>query len=167
MYTIISGTNRVGSNTLKIAKIYQQLLQKKGIQANLLSLANINLLVRDAAFEKIENELLIPTSKFLFITPEYNGSFPGALKMLIDTSKSNIIWANKKALLTGVSTGRAGNLRGMEHLAGVLNYLKITVLPNLLPISVINTLMDENGQLKDENTLKVIDQQLDQFIEWA
>ena len=167
MYTIISGTNRVGSNTLKVATTYQQLLHKKGIESNLLSLANINLLVRDAAFEKIENELLIPTSKFLFITPEYNGSFPGALKMLIDTSESNIIWANKKALLTGVSTGRAGNLRGMEHLAGVLNYLKITVLPNLLPISVINTLMDENGQLKDENTLKVINQQLDQFIEWT
>ena len=167
MYTIISGTNRVGSNTLKVATLYQQLLQKKGIKANLLSLTNVNLLVRDAAFEKIENELLIPTSKFLFITPEYNGSFPGALKMLIDTSKSNGIWANKKALLTGVSTGRAGNLRGMEHLAGVLNYLKITVLPNLLPISVINTLMDENGQLHDENTLQVINQQLDQFINWS
>ena len=167
MYTIVSGTNRVGSNTLKVAKLYQQLLQKKGIEANLLSLANINLLVRDAAFEKIENELLIPTSKFLFITPEYNGSFPGALKMLIDTSKSNGIWANKKALLTGVSTGRAGNLRGMEHLAGVLNYLKITVLPNLLPISVINSLMDENGQLHDENTLQVINQQIDHFINWA
>ena len=167
MYTIISGTNRVGSNTLKIATIYQQLLQKKGIEANLLSLANINLLARDAAFVKMENELLIPTSKFLFITPEYNGSFPGALKMLIDTSKSNIIWANKKALLTGVSTGRAGNLRGMEHLAGVLNYLKITVLPNLLPISVINTLIDEDGIMHDENTLQVINQQIDQFIEWA
>ena len=87
--------------------------------------------------------------------------------MLIDTSKSNTIWANKKALLTGVSTGRAGNLRGMEHLAGVLHYLKITVLPNLLPISVINTLLDENGELTDENTLKVINQQLDQFINWA
>ena len=85
--TIISGTNRVGSNTLKVATLYQQLLQKKGIKANLLSLTQVNFLVRDAAFEKIENELLIPTSKFLFITPEYNGSFPGALKMLIDTSK--------------------------------------------------------------------------------
>jgi NAD(P)H-dependent FMN reductase len=133
----------------------------------LLSLANVNLLVRDADFEKIENDLLIPTSKFLFITPEYNGSFPGALKMLIDNSRSNIIWANKKALLTGVSTGRAGNLRGMEHLAGVLNYLKITVLPNLLPISVINTLIDENGNMHDENTLQVINQQIDQFIEWC
>ena len=115
MYTIIAGTNRMGSATLNVAKEYQRFLKDKGITASVLSLEGINLMYRDAALEKIENDILIPTTKFIFLLPEYNGSFPGALKMLIDISKSNTIWWHKKALLTGLSTGRAGNLRGMEH----------------------------------------------------
>ena len=167
MYTIISGTNRPGSNTLKVAKEYQRLLSIKGIESALLSLEGINLLKRDAAFEQMENDFLIPASKFLFIVPEYNGSFPGALKMLIDNSKIDAAWWHKNALLTGVSTGRAGNLRGMEHLAGVLHYLKITILPNLLPISVVNKLLDANNQFTDEATLLAINNQLDHFIVWG
>jgi hypothetical protein len=33
MYLIISGTNRVGSNTLKVAKEYQRILKEKHIDA--------------------------------------------------------------------------------------------------------------------------------------
>jgi chromate reductase, NAD(P)H dehydrogenase (quinone) len=167
MYTIISGTNRAGSNTLKVAKEYQHFLKDKGINAALLSLENINLLFRDAAFHRIENEIIKPTTHFIFIAPEYNGSFPGVLKMLFDNSSSHAIWWNKKALLAGVSTGRAGNLRGMEHLAGVLNYLKVTVYPNLLPISLVNKLMDENGKFTDSASINVINKQLDEFIRWS
>ncbi len=166
MYTIVSGTNRHGSNTLKVAKEYQRLLKERGIEANILSLEGLNLLTRDAAFEKMENEIILPTQKFLFLVPEYNGSYPGVLKMLFDTGSSHSIWWYKKALLTGVSTGRAGNVRGMEHFAGVLNYLRITVYPNLLPLSVVDKLMDGKGNFTDENTIKAIGQQLDQFIEW-
>jgi NAD(P)H-dependent FMN reductase len=166
MYTIVSGTNRHGSNTLKVAKEYQRFLKEKGIEANILSLEGLNLMSRDKDFEKIENEIIIPTDKFLFMVPEYNGSYPGILKMLFDNGKSHSIWWHKKALLTGVSTGRAGNVRGMEHFAGVLNYLKVTIYPNLLPVSVVDKLMDADGRFTDPNTIAVINKQLDQFINW-
>jgi chromate reductase len=166
MYTIISGTNREGSNTLKVAKEYQRFLKEKNIEARLLSLEGVNLLTRDKEFERIENEIILPTDKFLFIVPEYNGSYPGALKLLFDTAGSHSIWWHKKALLTGVSTGRAGNVRGLEHLAGVLNYLQITVYPNLLPLSVVDKLMDSSGRFTDSATIAVIRNQLDKFINW-
>ena len=73
------------------------------------------------------------------------------------------MWQFKKALLTGVASGRAGNLRGMDHLADTLHYLKMNVHYNKLPISVINRVMDENGNLNME-TIKVINEQLDEFI---
>lgn len=167
MYLIISGTNRLGSNTLKIAKEYQRLLKERSINSDLLSLEGLNLLTRDAGFEKIENELIIPTDNYIFISPEYNGSFPGALKLLFDTGKTHALWWHKKAMLTGVSTGRAGNLRGMDHLASVLNYVKVMVHPNQLPISSVDKLMDTEGHITDENTLKAINQQLDEFIKWT
>ena len=55
MYLIISGTNRKGSNTLKVAKEYQRLLKEKGVEAGILSLEGLNLLKRDKEFEQIEN----------------------------------------------------------------------------------------------------------------
>lgn len=157
----------MGSNTLKVAKEYQRLLSEKSIQSELLSLEGLNLLTRDADFEKIENEMIIPTNNYIIISPEYNGSFPGALKMLFDIGKSHSLWWHKKALLTGVSTGRAGNLRGMDHLSSVLNYLKVMVHHNHLPISAVDKLLDADGHFTDENTLKAISQQLDEFIKWA
>ena len=167
MITIISGTNRKYSNTYKIAREYQLILQEKGIEAGIFSLENIDVFHYNAEFERIENELLIPTTHFIIISPEYNGSFPGVLKMLFDSSRSHEMWYHKKALLTGVATGRAGNLRGMDHLADVLNYLKITVHPNKLPISVVNSVVGSDGKIIDEYTLKAINQQLDEFITWS
>ena len=166
MYLIIAGTNRVGSNTLKVAREYQRILQEKGISASLLSLEGVNVLVRDADFERIEKELIIPATHYIFISPEYNGSFPGVLKMLFDTGKTHALWWYKKALLTGVSTGRAGNLRGMDHLTGILHHIKVTVHPNQLPISSVDKLLDVDGHFSDPNTLQAIHQQLDDFIKW-
>ncbi len=167
MITIISGTNRKDSNTFKIAKEYQHILRRKGIEAAIFSLEDVDVLNYDAAFEKIENEVLIPTSHFIIISPEYNGSFPGVLKLLIDNSRSHNLWFHKKALLTGVATGRAGNLRGMDHLADVLNYLMITVHPNKLPISVVDSVVSSEGKIIDAHTLHAINQQLDEFIFWG
>jgi chromate reductase len=164
MYTIISGTNRTGSNTIKIAKQYQQLLKAKGIDARLVSLEGLEVGTRNSAIKLLEEQVLIPSQKFIFISPEYNGSIPGVLKSLFDSSDIQKVWWGKKALLTGVSSGRAGNLRGMEHLTGILHYMKVVVHPNKLPISVVNVLLHLDGSIKDEPTLKSIDQQLNEFI---
>jgi chromate reductase, NAD(P)H dehydrogenase (quinone) len=164
MYTIISGTNRPNSKTLIIARLYERLLQERGQKVHLLSLEGLNVLVRNRDFEEVEREILIPTPRFVFISPEYNGSIPGVLKAMFDISDIERCWKGKDALLTGVSTGRAGNLRGMEHLTGILHYLKMHVYHNKLPISVVNTLLDGQGQIRDERTLEAINQQLDEFL---
>lgn len=167
MITIISGTNRKDSNSLKIAREYQQILGIKGIETGVLSLEDMDVLHYNEEFERIENDVLIPSKHLIIISPEYNGSFPGVLKLLFDTSRSHEMWFHKKALLTGVATGRAGNLRGMDHLADVLNYVKITVHPNKLPISVVNQVVSSEGKIIDANTLRAINQQLDEFIFWG
>jgi NAD(P)H-dependent FMN reductase len=167
MYLIISGTNRAGSATLKVAKEYQRILAEKSIDAALLSLEGLDLLKRDAAFEKLENELIIPYSNYIFISPEYNGSFPGVLKLLFDTGKTHAMWWHKKAMLAGVSTGRAGNLRGMDHLADVLNHVKVMVHHNKLPISSVDKMMDKEGHITDAQTLKAMNDQVDEFLSWT
>jgi chromate reductase len=166
MYTIISGTNREGSNTIKVARQYQEILAQKGIEARLVGLGGIDLNERGPELERLEKELLIPSEKFIFILPEYNGSYPGSLKTLIDLTDIRKVWSGKKALLTGISTGRAGNLRGMDHLTGSLNYLKVHVHHNKLPISSVDKLLGEQDRINDAPTLAAIGQQLDEFISY-
>lgn len=164
MTTIISATHRMGSHTEKVAKLYQEILRAKGTEAKIFSLKNLNVMERSPGLVTAENEFLVTAQKFIFILPEYNGSYPGVLKAMIDCSDIRKAWWGKKALLTGISTGRAGNLRGMDHLTGVLNYLKMIVHHNKLPISIIDKVMDENGVITNKNTLLAIDQQVNEFI---
>jgi NAD(P)H-dependent FMN reductase len=163
-YTIISGTNRNGSNTLKVARQYREILETRGVEADLVSLEGLNLNEKSEDLTALEKSVLIPTDKFIFVLPEYNGSFPGSLKTMIDLSDIRKVWWGKKAMLTGVSTGRAGNLRGMDHLTGALNYLKVTVHPNKLPISSVDKLLNGKGVITDEPTITAMEQQVDEFI---
>lgn len=171
--TIISATNRQDSNTEKVANYYLNVLKSKGVEAQILSLRNLpeSFLHSDLfgqrshEFQKIIDTYIDHQTKFIFIAPEYNGSFAGILKVFLDSIHPKY-WAENKALLTGVSTGRAGNLRGMEHLTNILNYLKVNVYHNKLPISRVDTLMDANGSIADEETKKVIDMQVDGFLKF-
>lgn len=164
MITIISGTNRKGNSTKKVALAYKKILAEKKVDAKLLALDEVDVYERNEAFEKMENEYLKKADKFIFIMPEYNGSFPGVLKLMIDNSDVANVWHNKKALLTGVSSGRAGNLRGMEHLTGSLLHLKMTVHPNRLPISSVHTLIDDAGAIINADVIKTIQIQIEEFL---
>ncbi len=115
--------------------------------------------------EKIAGEYLLPSDKWVFVIPEYNGSFPGVLKAFIDGMKPE--WfAGKKAALVGIATGRAGNLRGMDHLTDVLMHLGVSVMHNRLPVSSFNSLLDENRNLKDEKTWKAIQKHQEQLLKF-
>lgn len=166
MYTIIAGTNRRDSNSLKVGRTYQRILTKKGISSEIASLEDLDLNYRSDSMVKFEKEFLIPSQKFIVIVPEYNGSYPGVLKSLIDLSLIKDCWYGKKVLLTGVATGKGGNIRGMEHLTGSLNYLQVFVHPNRLPISSVHELMGEDGNIVDAKTLEIIDLQVTDFIKF-
>lgn len=168
--TIISGTNRQGSYTEKVALQYKKLLETKSIPVSLLSLTELPKEIafedlygkRSAEFEKIIQNYIENNSNFIFVVPEYNGSFPGILKLFLDAISPSK-WTDKNVCLVGVSSGRAGNLRGMEHLTNILNYLKMHVYHNKLPISQVDKLY-ANGELESEETLKVIEKQLEGYL---
>jgi chromate reductase, NAD(P)H dehydrogenase (quinone) len=166
MITIISGSGRQDNNTKKVALEYQRLLREKGIETGLLSLVDTPMFERNSDFLAIEDSLLKPAAKFIIIMPEYNGSYPGILKLMIDNTDVAKVWGHKKVLLTGVSTGRAGNLRGMEHLTGSLLHMKMMVHYNRLPLSLVNRLMNEDGIFTDTATLQAVDTQLNEFLDF-
>ena len=171
MITIISGTNRPQSNTLKVAIYYQKTLMEKGLDTALFSLEDLpgSLIASDLygkrsnEFESIQ-QMVSQTTKFLFIIPEYNGSFPGVLKTFIDACDFPDSFYDKKAALVGVSSGKYGNIRGVDHFGGVCSYLHLNVLPLRIHIALVKSELNENGDLHKEDTLKFTHQQMDKFI---
>jgi chromate reductase len=163
MYTIIAATNRVGSNTLKVAKEYQRLFAAQQIETQLFSLEEMTSLHADEKFIQLQNTYLVPTTKFIFIMPEYNGSFPGIFKLMMDLSDLGLCFNYKKVMLVGVANGRAGNLRGIDTMTNMCHYMKMNVFYHKLPISNVSNELKEN-QFYSEATLKTIRAQIEGFI---
>jgi chromate reductase len=173
MITIISSTNRPGSSTLKLAKYYQKRLREKGVEAGLLSLTQLpaNLMEpdlygkRNPEFEPIQ-DIITKTQKFLFVIPEYNGSFPGVLKVFIDVCAFPESFYEKKAALVGLSSGKYGNIRGIDHFTGICNYIHLHVMPLKIHIPSIHKELDEDGNIFKADTLKFTEEQIDKFIKY-
>mgnify|MGYP006077057269 FL=1 len=173
MITIICGTNRNLSNSYIFAKEIEVLINSKQEGCKVLNLED---LPNDFAFENevygneyaplnlIANKFISGSNKFVFVIPEYNGSFPGVLKAFIDSFSPDRI-RGKQALLIGIASGRAGNLRGLDHFTGVMNYLDVHVLPMKVAISHCHTLIDEKSKsISDERTIELLRQQVETLL---
>jgi NAD(P)H-dependent FMN reductase len=180
MITVVSGTNRKNSECLQFARAYCELLCRHTSQeVKLLALEDIphdwfhpHMYEKDGqrtSLIELQDAYMIPAEKFAFLSPEYNGGFPGALKLFLDACSVRAYeptFKGKKAALIGIASGRAGNLRGMDHLSGILNHVGIIVLPNKLPISRIGAILDEAGKVADERTLRVMEKQALELLDF-
>jgi NAD(P)H-dependent FMN reductase len=161
--TVISGTNRTGSVTLRVAQHVHEILARQGMASQILDLSLLPsdffspamYMQRSANFMSLFQSHVVDASHLLFIIPEYNGSYPGVLKMFLDASPVQS-FRNKHASMIGLSDGHAGNLRGQDHLTGVLHYLKMHVHYNKPKLSNISRSFDPSGKLVNEPHLDQI-----------
>lgn len=171
MVTLICATHRPQNQTTAVVNAYAKILDEIGIGYKKLDMAELpkefpfygafgesSPELNELAQEKIQN-----STKFIVIAPEYNGSFPGIFKTFIDIVPPNY-WNFKNVALVGVASGRAGNLRGLDHLTNIFNYLKAEVYSNKIPISGIDNLLDENQNLEDTETLSLLRDQARSFL---
>jgi chromate reductase, NAD(P)H dehydrogenase (quinone) len=134
---IIVGTNRPNSLSREIAEYYQSILANLGATGIILDLVNLphDFTVsamyensgKNEAFNNLR-DLLGKTDKFVFIVPEYNGSYPGVLKAFIDGLPYPNSFANKKAALVGLSSNMQGAAIALSHLNDVFSYLGMNTL---------------------------------------
>jgi NAD(P)H-dependent FMN reductase len=178
MITVISGSNRKGSECLRFARLVAtRLEQHAGEEVKLLALEEIphnwffsemyDKGKQDPALTQLQDDFILAADKFVFVIPEYNGTYPGAVKLFIDAVsvrqyKDN--FTGKKVGMVGIASGRAGNIRGMDHLTTVMHHLGASVWPFQLPISRIKELMDEHGQVTDAATLEAIEKFAREFV---
>ncbi|TXC77067.1 NADPH-dependent FMN reductase [Luteibaculum oceani] len=174
MISIISGTNRPLSNSMIVANTYKNLLEQQGEDAQVLNLEELpsefmysaSYGKKDNRFEAIVQQFVTGASKFIFVVPEYNGSFPGVLKSFLDCISPKL-WHDKKSAIIGLSAGRAGNLRGMDHLTGILHYLQVEVYSKKPKLSQFDKLADlEKRTITDEETLALIEKHISKFLKF-
>jgi NAD(P)H-dependent FMN reductase len=163
------------SRSKSIAEYYLQLLLEKGVEAGLLSLDEMpstildtilyrNPRQRDDAWESIQKRVHA-ARKFIFVIPEYNGSFPGILKVWIDALEYPGSLRGKKACMMGLSDGTQGSALAMSHFADVLNYAGVHTLafrPRFIHIG--KNISD--GALHNPDYIKEIKIQIEHFLEF-
>jgi chromate reductase, NAD(P)H dehydrogenase (quinone) len=157
MILIVATTNRKNSKTYKVAEYYQNLLNEFQAENEILSLEN---LPEDFAFSalyenagknpefNLHKDRMDAADKFVFIVPEYNGSFPGVLKTFIDGLGWPNSLSNKKAAFVSISDGVLGGAHAISHLTDIFHYLNCTVLPILVRIPFMKKNFSE-GDIQD------------------
>ena len=67
----------------------------------------------------------------LFVTPEYNRSYPGVLKNALDQASrpyGQSAWSGKPGAVVGMTIGTSGTAMAQQHLRNVLAYLDVATM---------------------------------------
>lgn len=172
MITIISCTNRKSSVSKVISEFYQELLSRAGEKSSILDLQDLPAdFVLSALYENTGKnqtfnqmtELIINSGKFVFVVPEYNGSFPGVLKAFIDGMAHHVSFKDKKCALVGLSSGVQGGALALSHLTDIFNYLGMHVLALKVRMPGIEKLLTD-GRIDDKLILELLDVQIKDLV---
>jgi NAD(P)H-dependent FMN reductase len=91
-------------------------------------------------------ETLAQADAFLIVTPEYNHSFPGALKIVIDAAVKE--WAAKPVGFVSYG-GVSGGVRAVEHLRGVFAELHAVTVRHSVSFQNPWELFGDHGRLAE------------------
>lgn len=135
---IVVSTNRLNSLSAALAHYYADLLIQKSQPVHILELSTLpaDFITtalyenrgKNHAFNQAKKQME-EANKYIFIVPEYNGSFPGVFKAFIDGLDFPTTFAGKKCALIGVSQGWRGGNSGLSHLTDIFHHLQMHVHP--------------------------------------
>jgi chromate reductase len=107
----------------------------------------------------------------LIVTPEYNYSVPGMLKNAIDWASrpyGQSAWEGKPVAVMGAAAGPLGSARAQYHLRQTFVFLNMYPVnrPEVM-ISSAQEKFDEQGNLTNEASRKLIRQLLENLVAWT
>lgn len=178
MIAVVQGSNRRGNSTLPFAQLITEIIADAGEVSTLIDLEYLpgEILHAGMYTPGLENHFLAAaeatlkqSDRWFFVFPEYNGSFPGALKLFIDALSVRDyagIFSGKTAALVGTASGRSGNVRGLDHFTAVLQHMGTNVIPGSLPISLIDGLLGGvPPEVTDQATIETVRKYVGRLME--
>jgi NAD(P)H-dependent FMN reductase len=107
-------------------------------------------------------ELTARADGFFVVTPEYNHSFPGTLKRMLDSELKNYI--HKPVAFAGVSDGIFGGVRAIEALVNTVREMGLIATFSDVYFPEVQNTFDKNGKLLDEAYIKRIERGYTELI---
>jgi NAD(P)H-dependent FMN reductase len=168
---VIIGSNRVGRFADTVARWFVGEAERRtDLVVDVIDLADLDLPARFtfrtqdpgvlAYLDRIER-----ADCYVVITPEYNHSYPAALKHAVDYAKEQ--WYRKAVGFVSYG-GMSGGLRAVEHLRHVFTELHATSVRETVSFHLARSRFDEDGQPVDpEGTSLAAKVMLDDLVWWA
>jgi len=163
---VILGTTRKGRMSAHAARfVFAQLQKRAEISSELIDIAELSLPTDDAgeaAKDPRFSAAMERADAIVIVSPEYNHSFPGLLKHVLDTCLKEYI--HKAAGIVGVSAGVFGGARAIENFQPVLRELGLVSIFWDVNFGSIEKTFDVNGQLLDQAYIRRTDKFLNELI---
>ncbi len=108
---------------------------------------------------------------FLFVTPEYNRSFPAALKNALDVASrpyGHNAWNGKPGAIISATLGTMGAVSANLALRHPMVFLNVPIMqqPEAY-IGKVDSLLDEHGKLTNASTRKFLQTYMEAFERWV
>lgn len=153
---VILGTARKGRASEHAARLFTELLNRRvGVTSDLIDIASVPMpvddageAIKDAAFAKAMTQ----ADGLVIVSPEYNHSFPGLLKHVLDSCLSEYI--HKAVGIVGVSAGAFAGARVIQGLLPVTRELGLATIFWDVNIGTVGKVFTEDGRLLDEAVVR-------------
>jgi NAD(P)H-dependent FMN reductase len=170
MITILSGTNRPGSNTRKIAGVIEHLYRDLKVPSRVLDLHDLPAELflpsayanKPASFQPF-SQAVLDSNGIVIVTPEYNGSMPGVLKLFIDHLKFPESFEGRPVCFVGLAAGMWGALRSVEQLQSIFGYRNAHIYPKRVFMPGIGQSLDASGQFSNAELTARLKEQAEGF----
>jgi chromate reductase len=179
-----AGSARKQSINKKLVMAAAKIAQEKGATVTVVDLKDYQMPLYDGDLEAAEGvpenaiklkKLFVEHDGFFIASPEYNSSFSPLLKNTLDwisrpheeNEKSLSAYDGKVAAIGSVSPGGLGGLRGLVPLRMMLGNIAVHVVPNQTAIANGFEAFDQDGMLKEERNIQMLDATIEQFVKTA
>jgi len=163
---VILGTTRKGRLSAHAAHfMVAQIERRGGVKTELIDISNLPMPVDDAG-EAIKDpafsEKMAMADALVIVTPEYNHSFPGLLKHILDSCLKEYI--HKAAGIVGVSAGPFGGVRAIQDFLPVIRELGLVNIFWDVNFGNVSQVFDDSGSLLDQAFVARADKFLNELI---
>ena len=163
---VILGTARKGRMSEHGAHfMVRQIEKRNGVKTELIDISNLPMPVDDAGDgikDPAFSEKMAMADALVIVTPEYNHSFPGLLKHILDSCLKEYI--HKAAGIVGVSAGPFGGVRAIQDLLPVIRELGLVNIFWDVNFGNVGKVFDESGKLLDEAFVSRADKFLNELV---
>ncbi len=175
MIIIISGTNRKYSNSLKVAKLVKDVYDLQHANSEIFDLSKLPQDIylpesygnKPKEFVTDYSDKVLKSDGLVVVTPEYNGGPSVALKYFVDMLPFPESFEFRPVCFIGVAAGASGAVRPVEQLQHIFGYRNAIIYPKRIFMPQIHKLLDENGNLLDDDIRSRINEQTEGFLKFV